>query len=93
MIISFRDKATAALWGGQSPKSFRAIERQALRRLVELNHATSFRDLQRPGNDLKTLESQDKGLLSIRVNRQYRIRFVWDEEKGEAHEVEIGDFH
>jgi len=93
MINSFKDKASAALWAGETPKQFRSIEAQALRRLNDLNQAISFRDLQRPGNDLKSLSGQDKGLHSIRINKQYRIRFTWDDEKGEAADVEVGDFH
>jgi proteic killer suppression protein len=44
-----------------------------------------------PGNRLETLEGNRKGLYSIRINDQYRIRFGWNE--GDAFDVEITDYH
>ncbi len=93
MIKSFYDKHGANLWAGKTPKQFRTIERQALKRMDDLNAALSFKDLIKPGNHLKTLKGNRKGQLSIRINNQYRICFDWNEEKGEAENVEITDYH
>ena len=44
-----------------------------------------------PGNRLEALHGQRKGSYSIRINDQYRICFVWREDK--AYDVEIVDYH
>ena len=44
-----------------------------------------------PGNRLEALKGDRAGQHSIRINDQYRICFVWKE--GEAHDVEICDYH
>jgi proteic killer suppression protein len=48
MIKSFKDKETQSLFNRSVVPKFRAIDRQALRRLVYLNAATSLKDLQNP---------------------------------------------
>jgi proteic killer suppression protein len=49
-------------------------------------------DLMAPrGNRLHALEGDRKGQHSIRISDQWRIRFVWKE--GDAHDVEIVDYH
>jgi proteic killer suppression protein len=44
-----------------------------------------------PGNRLEKLVGGRGGQWSIRVNDQWRICFVWWE--GEAHDVEMVDYH
>jgi proteic killer suppression protein len=44
-----------------------------------------------PGNHLEALGGDRKGQHSIRINAQWRIRFVWRE--GHVYEVEIVDYH
>ncbi len=57
-----------------------------------LNAATELRDLRSPpGNRLETLSGDREGQYSIRINDQFRICFVWRD--GDAHEVEIVDYH
>jgi proteic killer suppression protein len=57
-----------------------------------LNGAASLLDLRSPpGNRLEALKGDWKGWHSIRVNDQWRICFIWEE--GEAHDVEIVDYH
>ena len=46
---------------------------------------------QPPSNRLEVLKGDRKGQLSIRINDQWRICFLWIE--GEAREVEIVDYH
>lgn len=44
-----------------------------------------------PANRLEKLKGDRRGKYSIRINKQYRICFVW---KGtDAYEVEIVDYH
>ena len=93
MIKSFRCKDTQALFEGRSLRCFQAIEPVATRRLHLLDKA---RDLQRdiggiPGNRLEKLHGDRAGQWSIRINKQWRVCFVW--RKGEAFDVEITDYH
>lgn len=44
-----------------------------------------------PANHLEKLSGDRAGQYSIRVNKQYRICFVWNETK--ADDVEIVDYH
>ena len=71
---------------------FRAFERVALRKLTMLNAATELIDLASPpGNRLEVLRGNRNGQHSIRINRQWRICFVWHD--GHVYEVETVDFH
>ncbi len=96
MIVSFGDKATAALYHGERGKSIRrfppAIRSAALRKLDVLNGAPTLGDLRSPpGNRLEVLRGDLAGLYSIRVNDQWRIIFRWAE--GDAHDVRVIDYH
>jgi proteic killer suppression protein len=44
-----------------------------------------------PGNHLEALGGDRRGQHSIRVNDQYRVCFAWKD--GEAHDVEVVDYH
>jgi toxin HigB-1 len=44
-----------------------------------------------PGNRLEALRGARRGQHSIRINDQWRICFVWQD--GDAHDVEIVDYH
>ena len=44
-----------------------------------------------PSNHLEMLSGDRKGQYSIRINKQYRICFVWHD--GAANDVEIVDYH
>ncbi len=71
---------------------FRAFERIARRKLLLLHRAKSLDDLRvPPGNRLEALRGNRKGQYSIRINEQWRICFLWDQ--GDAHDVEIVDYH
>jgi toxin HigB-1 len=92
MIKSFKDKNTEALFRDENVPKLRNIERVARRKLLYLNQARVLEDLKvPPGNHLEALKGERKGQHSIRINDQYRLCFVWYE--GEAHEVEITDYH
>ena len=92
MIRSFADKATAQLAARRRVKRFEAIERVALRKLEMIRAAERLEDLRAPpGNRLEALHGDRAGQHSIRINDQWRICFRWEE--GEAHDVEICDYH
>jgi proteic killer suppression protein len=57
-----------------------------------LDAAKAVDDLRKPpGNHLEGLLHDRKGQMSIRINRQWRICFVWND--GEVEHVEIVDYH
>jgi toxin HigB-1 len=92
MIRSFRDQATARLFADEDVPRFRAIERQARRKLLLLDGAAKLDDLrQPPGNRLEALKGDRRGRYSIRINDQWRICFAWREDGAEM--VEIVDYH
>ena len=93
MIRSFRNKATEAVFNGESPKGFPAdLVKSARRKLRYLNASGNLGDLRAPpGNRLEALEGDRKGQHSIRINDQFRLCFVWTTE-GPV-EVEIVDYH
>jgi proteic killer suppression protein len=93
MIRSFRDSETARLFRRErGSKLARPLQRAALRKLLLLDAAESLDDLRvPPGNRLEKLTGDRAGQHSIRTNDQYRVCFRW--EGGEAHDVEIVDYH
>ena len=92
MIRTFRCPDTERLFRRESVRRFKAIERQALRKLDMLDAAPDLRTLSTlPGNRLERLKGDREGQYSIRINDQWRISFMWRE--GHAYEVEIVDYH
>ncbi len=93
MIRSFRDKETERVFLRQGRVKFaRTLQRGALRKLLLVDAAVSLEDLRvPPGNRLEKLAGNREGQYSIRINDQWRICFRW--EGGNAHEVEIVDYH
>jgi proteic killer suppression protein len=92
MIRSFRDKDTEALFSDVAVRRFIAIERPARRKLLYLHRARVVQDLTGPpGNRLDALKGDRRGQHSIRINDQWRICFTWRD--GDAHDVEIVDYH
>ena len=75
----------------QNSRRYKIIERTALIRLRLLNSAMSLGDLRLPGLHLEALKHDRKGQYSIRINDRYRICFEWRD--GDAHNVEIVDYH
>jgi proteic killer suppression protein len=92
VIRTFRCADTERLFAREAVRRFRAIERQALRKLDVVDAAPDLRTLSTlPGNRLERLKGDRKDQYSIRINDQWRICFVWRD--GHAHEVEIVDYH
>ena len=92
MIRSFRCKETERLFNRSPSRRWRNIERIVRRKLELLNAAISLRDLTVPPNNrLEALKGNRRGQHSIRVNDQWRVCFVWRD--GDAHEVEVVDYH
>lgn len=92
MIRSFADKDTQRLFNDERVRRYQALERQARRKLLLLDAASSLDDLRvPPGNHLEALSGDRSGQHSIRINKQWRICFRW--ENGDASDVEIVDYH
>jgi len=92
VIGSFAQKEAELLFHDQPVRRFAAIERVVRRKLLLLHAAARLDDLRvPPGNRLEALKGDRAGQHSIRVNDQWRICFIWEE--GEAHDVEIVDYH
>jgi proteic killer suppression protein len=92
MIRTFRDADTEALFLGRRVRRWTSIETVAMRKLAMLNRAARIDDLRiPPGNRLEALKHNRAGQHSIRINDQYRVCFVW--RNGDAHDVEIVDYH
>ena len=93
LIVSFRDVRTAQAFDGIAVKGFPADLLKVTRRKLRMLHrATNLSDLRSPPrNMLEQLQGDRAGQHSIRVNKQFRICFVWIE--GDAHSVEFVDYH
>lgn len=93
MIKSFADTETEKVFNREfSRKLPTDIQRNARRKLELLNVAKVLNDMRiPPGNRLEKLVGDRDGQHSIRVNQRWRICFVW--RKGDAHNVEIVDYH
>jgi toxin HigB-1 len=92
VIKSFRGVETEPLHHRQPVRRFRAVERIARRKLLQLDSATELRDLAAPpGNRLEALHGERRGQYSVRVNGQWSICFAWPD--GNVHDVEIVDYH
>ncbi len=93
MIKTFADKETESFYRtGKSRKIPSTIHKAALRKLDYLNAAYVLEDLRvPPANRLEALDGALKGKYSIRINKQYRIVFAF--ENGNAYDVIITDYH
>jgi proteic killer suppression protein len=96
-IRSFKDAGTADIAAQRATKQSRrtlaaVLHNAALEKLILLDAAASLDDLAIwPSLRLEKLMGKRKGQHSIRINRQYRICFLWQGQ--DAFEVEIVDYH
>ena len=92
MIRSFADRDTGRLFYDERVRHFESFERQARRKLQLLDAASSLSDLRvPPGNRLEALHGDRAGQHSIRINKQWRICFRWQD--SDAFDVAIVDYH
>ena len=93
IILSFRSKQTEQIWNGIRVKSLPIdIQNVGRRKLRMLNNSVDLTDLRiPPSNRLEKLYGDYKKYYNIRINKQWRIIFMW--EKGNATEVDIVDYH
>ncbi len=93
MIKSFKCKETEKLFYGHfSPKLPQSIQRIAAMKLKILNAASILETLHvPPSNHLESLRGDREDQYSIRINKQWRICFVW--QGNDVYDVEITDYH
>ena len=93
MIKSFGSKETERVWEGiQSKKLPTDIQNVARRKLRMINNAQNLNDLRvPPANHLEKLNGKLPEFYSIRINKQWRVIFNWENDN--AFEVEIIDYH
>ncbi|MDO9146108.1 MAG: type II toxin-antitoxin system RelE/ParE family toxin [Hydrogenophaga sp.] len=92
MIQSFKCSETRALFETGKSRRFANIKDVAERKLTQLAAAATLDFLRSPpGNHLEALSGDRVGQHSVRINKQWRVCFLWTAE-GPA-EVEIVDYH
>jgi proteic killer suppression protein len=93
VIKSFKCRETRRIYQGQFSRRLpRNIQRLAARKLEMLAAAHQLQSLRiPPSNRLEKLKGDRSGQYSVRINDQWRICFVW--KNGDAHDVEIVDYH
>lgn len=93
MIRSFRCHETEKLYQRVASRKLpQGIQQIAMRNLWMLDAATDLNTLRvPPANRLEALHGDRKGQHSIRINQQWRLCFRWKD--GDAHDVEIVDYH
>jgi proteic killer suppression protein len=93
MIQSFGSIETEKIWNGirvkKMPLEIQSVGRRKLRML---NNSQDVKDLKiPPSNRLEKLSGDLNDFYSIRINKQWRIIFTWN--NGNANEVKITDYH
>jgi proteic killer suppression protein len=104
-IIGCRDRRTERFLAGARVKELQAFAEAANKALTKLQAAMVLADLRSPpSNRFEALEAQ-KGVYSIRINRQYRVCFTWKphatvapgtdalQAAGDADDVEISNHY
>jgi len=91
-IRTFADKDTENFFHGKRVRKWEKIVKKASKVLSVLNSITKLNELELSfGANLHRLHGNREGQLSVSINKQYRVCFVWH--KGKAYEVEITDYH
>jgi proteic killer suppression protein len=93
MILSFGSKETEKIWKGIRVKKLPLdIQNVGRRKLRMLNNSQDIADLRiPPSNRLEKLTGDLNRFYSIRINKQWRIIFTWN--NGNASDVKITDYH
>ncbi|WP_428540806.1 type II toxin-antitoxin system RelE/ParE family toxin [Rhodopila sp.] len=105
-ITGCKDKRTEQFLAGRRVKEFESFSGAATKALTKLQAATTLADLRSPpSNRFEALRGDRRGQYSIRINQQYRLCFRWAphtslpvgpdaiQASGDAHDVEITDYH
>ena len=90
---SWRNAATRKVWEGEQPNQFRGLDfAVAIDLLLALNAAQALQDLSPLRSvGLHKLKGERKDQWAMTVNQRWRICFAF--RRGDAHDVEIIDYH
>ena len=93
MIRSWRNSVTRKVWEGERPNQLRGLDFEAaIDLLLALNVAKALSDLSPLKSvGLHKLKGERKNQWAMTVNARWRICFSF--RKGDAHGVEIVDYH
>ena len=93
MIKEFGEKESEKIWGGIVSKRIPIeIQNVARRKLRMINNSNDINDLRiPPANRLEKLKGNLSNYYSIRINNQWRIIFIW--ENNDVYDVKIVDYH
>jgi toxin HigB-1 len=93
MVQSWRNSATRKIWDGEQPNQFRGRDFDAaIDLLLALNVAKSLGELSPLKSvGLHKLKGDRRGQWAMTVNDRWRVCFEF--RKGDAHNVEIVDYH
>lgn len=94
-MTKYRDRDTEAFAHGDHVRKLQGVpQRRAYIALDRLEAATQLHDLMfPPGNRFEHLKGDRAGQCSIRINDRWRVCFEWSDERGEAINIEIVDYH
>ncbi|MEP7456308.1 type II toxin-antitoxin system RelE/ParE family toxin [Phyllobacterium sp. SB3] len=94
MIVEFRDEWLRAFFVDDvhSRNIPSDLESRLFRKLQMVDDATADQDLRvPPSNHFEKLKGNLDGFHSIRVNKQWRLVFRWDGNRGEASGLYLDD--
>jgi toxin HigB-1 len=94
MILSFRDDWLRDFFVEdiRSKKIPPDLEGRLFRKIQMIDDAMTEQDLRvPPSNHFEKLRGKLEGLHSIRINKQWRLIFQWDGDRGEAKSVYLDD--
>ena len=95
MRPKYRDRDTERFADGQRVRRLQGVpQRRAYIALDRLDAATQLFDLRTPpGNRFEALRGARAGQYSIRINDRWRVCLEWSDERGEAVNIGITDYH
>jgi proteic killer suppression protein len=98
MITSIANQTTQDIYDCIGSKKARKIPEflhsKACRLMDQLDAAETLEDMKMPpGNRFEPLSGDLCEYFSVRINKQWRVIFKWDEAQNNAYDVYIGDYH
>ena len=96
MIRNFKSKVAQDIYDGENSRSARKIPAELREKIVrifdQLNAVTRIDTLRiPPSNRLEKLSGNLKGYWSLRINKQWRVIFRWEDT--DVLDVDIVDYH
>ena len=92
MIKTFKDKQLEKFFEQEPSKIPNNLVRSLAKKLEIQDSASTLNDLScLAGNNLEAFKGARQGQYSIRVNKQWRLRFEWRNDN--VYSVELVDYH